>query len=167
MFKNYRKIIAALALTATLAACKPDSLKDYEPVEAGNVKSIAGTWTGTSVLQRDNDSERKNFPYKSMDITSAVDFGKVKITLQESNGQPTNFTIDQATAAAPIFNISSGTWKVDNASKVGTITLVNGTDSIKMVLGSYNLLRENKMKLTRAKTLLGKDVVTYEFNFSK
>jgi hypothetical protein len=167
MFKNYRSIVAMLALTAVLAACKPERLKDYEPVVAGDVKSISGTWTGASVLQRDNDSERKNFPYKSMDITGTLDFTKVKITLQEANGQPTNFTVDQSAAAVPIFKFTSGKWIVDNASKVGLITLVNGTDSIKMVLGSYMLLQQNKMKLTRAKTLLGKDVVTYEFNFSK
>lgn len=167
MFKNYRSIAAILAITFVIAACKPEGAKDYEAVVAGDVKSVAGTWNGTSVLQRDNDHERKNFPYKSMDITGTVDFTKVKITLQESNGQPANFTIDQAAAAIPIFKITSGKWIVDNASKVGLITLINGTDSIKMVLGSYMLLQENKMKLTRAKTLLGKDVVTYEFNFSK
>lgn len=166
MFKTYRSILAVLAITAILAACKPESLKDYVPVETGGVKSIAGTWTGSSVLQRDNDAERKNFPYKSMDITNTLEFNKVKLTLNENNGQPAGFTIDHGTAPR-IFKITTGTWKVDDASKVGVITLMNGTDSIRMILGNYNLIRDNKMKLTQSKQLLGKDVITYEFNFSK
>lgn len=166
MFKNYKSFFSVLAITAVMAACTPEKIKDYEPVESGNVKSIAGTWTGTSVLQRDNDAERKNFPYKSMDITNVLEFNKVKLTLNESNGQPAGFTIDHGTAPR-IFKITTGTWKVDDASKVGVITLVNGTDSIRMILGNYNLVRDNKMKLTQSKQLLGKDVITYEFNFSK
>lgn len=165
--KKYYKSIGTLLLgVALLTACKPDAVKDYEPVTSGNVKSIAGTWTGSSVLQRDNDAERKNFPYKSMDITSALEFNKVKITLLESNGQPTTFTIDHGTAPK-IFRLTAGTWKVDDADKVGMISLINPGDTIKLVLGSYNLLSESKMQLRQAKTLLGKDAVTYEYNFSK
>lgn len=166
MFKTYRSICALLAITAVLAACKPESLKDYEPVTTGDVKAIAGTWTGTTVLQRDNDAERKNFPYKAMDVTNTLEFNKVKLTLQENNGQPAAFTIDHGTAPR-IFKLTSGTWKVDDASKVGVITLMNAGDSIRLILGNYNLIRDNKMKLTQSKTLLGKDVITYEFNFSK
>ncbi|MGB8190722.1 MAG: DUF5004 domain-containing protein [Chitinophagaceae bacterium] len=166
MMKTYKQITLALAVTAALAGCRPESVKDFVPVESGNVKSIAGTWTGTTVLQRDNDAERKNFPYKSMDITSALDFTKVKLTLAESNGQPTTFTIDHGTAPR-ILKFTSGTWKVDNADKVGTISLINPGDTIKMILGSYNLISQNKMTLRQSKTLLGKDAITYEFNFSK
>lgn len=164
---NSHKIITLFfAGTLALAACKPDAVKDYEPVSSGSVKSVAGTWTGSSVLQRDNDAERKNFPYKSMDITSALEFNKVKITLLENNGQPTTFTIDHSTAPK-IFRLTTGTWKVDNTDKVGIISLINPGDTIKLVLGSYNLLSQGKMQLRQAKTLLGKDAVTYEYNFSK
>ena len=149
-----------------LAACKPDNAKDYVPVVTGNVKSVAGTWTGSSVLQRDNDAERKNFPYKSMDVTNVLEFNKVKLTLAESNGQPTTFNIDHG-GAPQIFRLTSGTWKVDNTDKVGIISLINGTDTIKLTLGSYTLLANNKMMVKQSKTLLGNEVITYEFNFSK
>lgn len=167
MMKTYKKITLALAATLVLAACKPDKVKDYQPAELGSVKSIAGVWKGTSVIQRDNDAERKNFPYKSQDITSFVDFTKVKLTLQENNGQPTTFSVDQAGAAVNIFKFSTGTWKVDNAGKVGTIALINSNDTIRLVLGNYGLLSQNTMMLKQAKTLLGTEVITYEFNFSK
>ena len=165
MLKKTKALTVALAMI-TLAACTPDDTKDYVPVVTGNVKSIAGTWTGSSVLQRDNDAERKNFPYKSMDITGVLEFTKVKLTLAESNGQPTTFTIDHG-GAPQIFRLTSGTWKVDNVDKVGTISLINPGDTIKLTLGSYSLLASNKMLVKQSKTLLGKDVITYEFNFSK
>ena len=165
MLKKTKAFTVALAMI-TLAACRPDDTNDYVPVETGSVKSIAGTWTGSSALQRDNDAERKNFPYKSMDITSVLDFTKVKLTLQESNGQPTTFTIDHG-GAPQIFRLTSGTWKVDNADKVGMIQLINPGDTINLTLGSYGLLSSNKLLVKQSKTLLGKEVITYEFNFSK
>lgn len=162
-----RKIVTVtLAAMIALAACQPDEAKDYVPVESGNVKSVAGTWTGTSVLQRDNDAERKNFPYKTMDVTGALEFNKVKLTLVESNGQPTTFTVDHG-GAPQIFRLTSGTWKVDDVAKVGTISLINANDTIKLTLGSYNLIAQNKLMLRQSRTLLGKEVITYEFNFSK
>ena len=166
MMKTYKQIAMALVAVAVLSACKPDEMKNYEPVESGTIKLVAGTWTGTSVLQRDNDSERKNFPYKNMDVTGFLDFTKVKLTLQESNGQPTTFSVDHGTAV-PIFKITTGTWKVDNAEKVGTLWLINAADTIKLTLGTYDLLSQNKMQLRQSKTLLGRDAITYEFNFSK
>lgn len=166
MLKKNKALSIALAAMVALAACQPDEAKDYVPVETGGVNSVAGVWTGSSVLQRDNDAERKNFPYKSMDITSVLEFTKVKLTLQESNGQPTTFTVDHG-GAPQIFRLTSGTWKVDNAKKVGLISLINAGDTIHLTLGSYNLIAQNKMQLRQSRTLLGKEVITYEFNFSK
>jgi Domain of unknown function (DUF5004) len=166
MFKKSKAVSIALAAMIVLAACTPDDTKDYVPVVSGNVKSVAGVWTGSSVLQRDNDAERKNFPYKSMDITGVLEFNKVKLTLQENNGAPTTFTVDHG-GAPQIFRLTTGTWKVDDTEKVGMISLINNNDTIRLTLGSYNLIAENKMKLTQSRTLLGKEVITYEFNFSK
>ena len=158
-------VFAAVA-AVMITSCQPEKMKDYEPVVTGGVESIAGTWTGTTVLQRDMDAQRKNFPYKTQDITNVLEFNKVKLTLTASGGQPTTFNIDHG-SAPPIFKITSGTWKVDNAQKVGTIALINGTDTINLVLGSYSLLASNKMLLKQSKTLLGVEVINYEFNFSK
>jgi hypothetical protein len=167
MIKTFKPLLLMLAVTLALASCKPESIKDYEPVELGSVKTIAGVWTGSSVTQIDNDAVRKNFPYKTMDVTGLLEFNKVKLTLQQNNGQPAGFTIDHGTAP-PIFKLTSGTWKVDNTEKVGTVSLINGTDTVKMTMGSYNLFASNKMLLRQAKkNELGVDVITYEFYFSK
>ena len=65
-----KNILQSLALGAfLLGACKPDKIKDFTPRTEGDVASLTGTWKGSSVLQRDNDAERKNFPYKSEDVT--------------------------------------------------------------------------------------------------
>ena len=166
MTRIFSTLLIMLVATVVITSCQPDKMKDYEPVTTGGVESIAGTWTGTTVLQRDMDAQRKNYPYKTQDISSTLEFNKVKITLVANAGQPTTFNIDHGTAP-PIFRITSGTWKVDNAQKVGNISLINGADTIKLVLGSYNLLASNKMMLKQSKTLLGVEVINYEFNFSK
>ncbi len=166
MKKTFRTLAATLAAIVVLVACQPDKLKDFQPVESGGIDDIAGTWTGVNVLQRDNDAERKDFPFKTMDVTNALEFTKVKLTLQASNGQPTTFNIDHGTAPE-IFRLKSGTWKVDNVDKVGVISLINPGDTIRLVLGPYSHLAADKMLLKQSKTLLGKDAITYEFNFSR
>jgi len=159
------QIFACLALMATLVvSCSPDPIKDYVPVNNGSVSNITGTWNGVSVNQRDISAENKNFPYKSMDITSAMQFNNVKLTLN-GTGSGT-FTINYGPAPA-FFKFSTGNWSVDNQEKVGKIYLVNGTDSMTLVLGSYNHFLQNKMQLTQTKTLLGKPAIVYEFMFSK
>lgn len=158
-------ILAGFALvTAGLIACSPDAIKDYVPVNNGSVTNITGTWNGVSVNQRDVSAENKNFPYKSMDITNALQFNNVKLTL---NGTSSGTFAFNYGAAPQFFKFSTGNWSVDNSEKVGKLYLVNGTDTMTMVLGSYNYLLQNKMQLTQTKTLLGKPAIVYEFMFSK
>jgi hypothetical protein len=155
-----------LSLMLLLTACQPEKIKDFVPRTEGNVASLSGQWKGVSVLQRDNDAERKNFPYKSEDVTSTLEFTKVKLTLNSANGQPGTFTIDYGGAPA-FLKLISGSWKVDNVSKVGKLSLYNGSDTVNLTLGSYLSIAQSNLQLKQAKTLLGKDVITYEFNFSK
>ena len=159
-------ILTVFMITVFIAACQPESTKNYIPRKSGDVASVTGTWKGTSVVQRDNDAERKNFPYKTQDITAALDFTKVTLTLTSSSNLPGTFTINYGGAPA-YFKISSGQWKADNISKIGKIQLFNGNDTINLVMGSYLLLDQNKLQVKQAKSLLGKEAVTYEFNFSK
>jgi len=164
--KSLKNKILFIAVVAAFAGCRPEKIKAFEATESGSVNSIAGLWKGSTVIQRDNDAERKNFPYKSQDVTSAMGFNQYKLTLNATNGQPSTFAIDYGTGV-PFFKFTSGNWKVDNATKVGTITLYNGNDSAKFVLGAYNLIDQGKLLLKRSKQLLGKDAITYEFNFIK
>jgi hypothetical protein len=164
---NRKNILQMLAIsTMLICGCQPDKINDYVPRTAGDVASVTGTWTGTSVLQRDNDAERKNFPYKSEDVTSTLEFTKVKITLNSADGQPTTFGIDYG-GAPPFLKLTSGGWKVDDAKKIGKISLYNGLDTVKFTLGNYLLINQSKLQLQQGKSLLGKDVITYEYNLSK
>lgn len=158
-------IITAIAALA-MPGCQPDKIDAYVPREAGNVASITGTWKGVSVIQYDNDAVRKNFPYKTQDITSVLEFTKVTLTLNSSNNQPGTFTINYGTAPA-FFKLTSGNWKADNSSKIGKMELVNGTDTVRFTMGSYLLLDQNKLRIVQSKSLLGKEQVTYEYTFSK
>lgn len=163
---SMRNKILVIGTLVALAACRPEKIKPFEKGDSGSVNSIAGVWKGSTAIQRDNDAERKNFPFKSQDITSALGFTQYKLTLNATNGQPSTFTIDYGTGV-PFFKFTSGNWSVDNSEKVGKIKLYNGLDTAQFVLGAYNLIGQDKLLLKRSKQLLGKDAVTYEFNFIK
>jgi hypothetical protein len=163
---SMRNKILIIGILVAFAACRPEKIRPYEKGEAGSVNSIAGVWKGSTAIQRDNDAERKNFPFKSLDITAPLGFTQYKLTLNAANGQPSNFTIDYGTGV-PFFKFTSGNWEVDNTEKVGTIKLYNGLDTAKFVLGAYNLIDQDRLLLKRSKQLLGKDAITYEFNFIK
>ena len=164
----HKIIFSSLLVTTAILfyCCKPETIKTYETIESGDLNSIVGVWKGQSVTQRDNDAERKNFPYKSMDVTAPLSFAEVKLTLNASNNQPSTFNIDYGTAPK-LFKLTSGNWKVDNTQKVGKLWLYNGLDTVKLTLGSYNLIANNKLQLVWEKALLGKSAITYESQFTK
>ena len=164
--KTILTIITAIVSTVVFPHCQPDDAKVYVPREAGSVTSVTGVWKGVSVTQRDNDAEKKNFPYKTQDVTSVLDFTKVTLTLNSSANLPGTFTINYGTAPA-FFKLTSGNWKVDNVNKIGVLQLYNGNDTVNLVMGTYLLLDQNKLRIVQSKSLLGQAVVTYEFNFSK
>ena len=93
-------ILAVFIITVFVTACSPDSAKNYIPRKTGDVASITGTWKGTLVTQRDNDAELKNFPYKTQDITTVLDFTKVTLTLNSSSNLPGTFAINYGGAPA-------------------------------------------------------------------
>lgn len=166
MKKYLIMIVAALVFVGF--NCSPEDLKPFEPVNHGEVASLYGTWKGLSVNQRDIGAESKGFPYKNEDMTSTLGFTNVKVTLNGTASAPSTFTIDYGTAPQ-FFKFNAGNWKVDNASKVGKVYLINAanTDTITMVMGSYQDQMNNKLSFTQTKTLLGSPVIVYEYKFSK
>jgi len=166
MKKNLTIITLAFALL--WAACSPEELKTYVPVSNGEASSLYGTWKGTAVNQRDIGAEAKGFPYKNEDMTGALGFTSVKVTLNGSGNAPSNFTIDYG-GAPPFFGFSSGNWKVDNPSKVGKVFLINGAapDTVTLVMGSYQDVLNSKLSFVQTKTLLGQPAIVYEYKFSK
>jgi hypothetical protein len=166
-----KKNLTILTLTLAIiigAGCTPEDLKPYTPVANGDVNGLFGTWKGTSVIQRDVSAESKGFPYKNEDMTTALAFTNVKVTLNGSASAPTTFAIDYG-SAPNFFKFNSGNWKVDNPEKVGKVYLINatGTDTITMTMGSYQEVLNNQLSLVQTKTLLGQPAIIYEYKFSK
>jgi hypothetical protein len=162
--KTINSLLAVSVLAVSVWSCRPDEIKEYSAVNNGSATSLVGTWNGASVIQRDVGAENKNFPYKSQDITSALQFNTLKLTLNGSTSG--TFSINYG-SAPQFFKFSSGNWTVDNVNKVGKLYLVNGVDSIVLDMGSYNYLLQNKLQLKQTKFLLGKPAIIYEYLFTK
>jgi hypothetical protein len=166
MKKNF--IILSMVLALLWSGCSPEDLKSFTPVSNGEVSALYGTWTGVSVNQRDIGAEAKGFPYKNEDMTSALGFTNVKVTLNGSASAPTNFTIDYG-GSPQFLGFSTGNWKVDNTDKVGKVYLINvaTADTATLVMGSYQDILNNKLSFVQTKTLLGQPAIVYEYKFSK
>jgi hypothetical protein len=164
----FKKAVVVAIIATVFWACRPEAIKPYDgsAVQNGSVSSIAGVWSGSSVTQRDNGAENKNFPYKTEDITTVLQATKWKLTLNATGNTPTSFAIDHGTGV-PYFMNTTGSWKVDDVNKVGKVYLINGTDTTMFTLGSYQNLLNNKLFFKQEKLLLGKPAITYEFTFSK
>jgi Domain of unknown function (DUF5004) len=163
-----KKITFIIAISGLLlfAACKPESLKDYQTFSSASITSLKGVWKLSKVTQTDEDSRRKLFPYKTLDLTSSLKLTDVVLTLNGDATAPTNFTINYG-AAPQVFKISTGTWKLDDNNKPGKLWIINGVDTTKFTLGAYSQLANNKMSLKQFKSLGATQMITYEYEFSK
>jgi hypothetical protein len=159
------KSIIFCSLVLLAASCKPD-IPEFQYIAEKSVENISGQWKGVSVLQRDNDAERKKFPYQSMDITDFLGFQAFKLTLNSANGAPTTFTIDNGTSL-PLFKFTTGSWTVNNAKQVTEIKLFNGADTAVLNLSPFSNLKQQKATFAYSKKLSGKPVITYELTLSK
>lgn len=159
-------IIAAFAGLMLFYACQPETLKEYTPYSGFELANLQGTWKITRITQTDEDAKRKNFPYKTLDVTPYLDLSGITLTFNISGTQPSTFEANYG-PAPKVFNLSSGTWMLDNVGKPGNLSLINGTDTTKFVLGSYNLLPNNRLLLKQTKYLGTTPVISYEYEFSK
>jgi hypothetical protein len=165
---NMKKIACLFALAALLylSGCKPASLNEYDSYSAANVAALAGNWKLTKAVQGDEDSKRKAFPYKTLDITNVLNLTEIRLALVSSGGNPTTATVNYG-AAPRIFKITSGNWLLDNKDKPGQLWLANATDTTKFILGSYGSIANDKITLKQTKNLGTTSMVTYEYEFSR
>lgn len=163
-----KKITCIIAISGLLlfAACKPESLKDYQSFSAVNLSSFQGTWKISKVTQSDEDSKRKLFPYKTLDLTTSLNLTDIALTLNTASAAPAGFTVNYGTAPK-VFKITSGSWILDDINKPGKLSLINGTDTVKFTLGAYSQLANKKLVLKQIKSLGGTAMVTYDYEFSK
>ncbi|WAC42481.1 DUF5004 domain-containing protein [Pedobacter sp. SL55] len=160
------KYLSLLACILFTFGCKPE---DFGPItsKVEVVKQMQGTWGLTKVTQVDQDAATKGFPYKELDITNIYPYKDLTIALQgDASGNPTNFAITNGNAPK-IADLTSGTWTVDDATAPTAITLKNGTVTNMLKLGSYAGLSSGKLYLTRNKSINGKVIISYKYEFTK
>ncbi len=163
-----KKITTIIAISALLvyAACKPESIKDYQSSSAYSLEAFQGQWKITKVTQTDEDSKGKLFPYKTLDLTSVMSLTDIVLGLNVASATPANFTLTYGNAPK-IFKLSAGNWKLDDNNKPGKLWLINGTDTTKFTIGSYNQLVNKKLLLKQIKYLGTAAMITYDYEFSK
>lgn len=159
-------LITAISGLLFFAACKPESLKDYESYSSVSLNSIQGQWKISKVTQTDEDSKRKLFPYKTLDLTSSLSLSTISLTLNTTTGTPSTFAVNYGTAPS-VFKISAGNWQLDDINKPGKLWLINGVDTVKFTLGAYSMLDNKKLLLKQVKSLSGTAMITYDYEFSK
>lgn len=156
-----------------LFSCKPDN--DFTIGQPQNrINQLAGTWKLQNVIQIDLDAQNKNFvdPARpdinliQQDITDIAPFTEMALTFANDGGNPSTFTINYG-AAPKIFKLTSGTWRVDDIKTPGRINLINGTDTMKTILGSVNNLSAGMLTLQLIKSQGTKPVIQYNYNFKK
>jgi len=157
--------IILLVFIAAIAGCKPADLPGIgDPND--KLKFVEGNWQLDKVVQYDLNAVKYNFPYKQVDVTSVAPFTQFKLSFTLSNGGPGNFTTTPG-SSPKIIPLSDGNWKVDDVKIPQKINLIKGTDTVKMMFGSYNTLQQGTLLLQRVKNIDGKDVLRYDYYFKK
>jgi hypothetical protein len=161
-----KKIFSAhIILVFLLMACRPESLK---PIGERNnyLTQLPGTYKITKVVQSDVKAVKNNWPYKTLDITNRFPFAEFELTINASTGNSGAFTTKAGNAPAVISH-ASGNWSVDNADAPKQIYFVSANDTVRLELGNYTSLRNNQLMLRRVRTLDGKPVIQYDYEFTK
>jgi Domain of unknown function (DUF5004) len=164
-----KKIAITLVALCSLVlwSCKPEAIKDYEaPSSSFKVSDLSGTWKCNNIMQTDEDAVTKGFPYKSVDLTQAVNAAQIKFTINMNGSNPGTFAIDHGTALK-VFKSTAGNWLVNNPSKPSQMWFANGTDTVKFTIEGYNNFANRKMVLKRPRLLGTKTVSTYTYSFDK
>jgi hypothetical protein len=166
---NMKRISSIIAILAAIliSGCKPENYKPVGKLESPTA-SLAGTWKITSVTQKDEDAANKGFPYQTADLTQVFPYTDFILTLNMNGTTPTTFTTTPGNSPL-IINLASGNWIVDDPSYPKVLTLISGTDSATVTLGSYPTGPNTSLKITQAKrdASSGKLLISYSYVFSK
>lgn len=160
------KYLSIMICILSIFGCKPET---FGPItsDVQVLKQMQGTWNLTKVVQVDQDAKTKGFPYKELDITNIYPYKDLVIALQvDASGNPSAFTITNGNAPK-IADLTSGNWTVDNNVAPTVITLKNGAITNNLSLGSYAGLSSGKFYLTKNKSVNGKVIVSYQYEFTK
>lgn len=170
--KRSIKIIFSVILVAVLfSGCRPEEFK-----EIGEVRdipaSMGGVWKLTKVTQKDEESARKGFPYSELDLTSLFPYTQFTLNLNvDNNLSPSTFTSTPG-SSPDIIGLSSGTWRLDDATAPTRINFTQGATTKSVTLGSYPLGGNTKLKFKIDKrdadpAANNKLLISYTYEFTK
>lgn len=160
------KYLSIMICILTVFGCKPE---EFGPItsEVNVVKQMQGTWGLTKVTQVDEDAKTKGFPYRELDITNIYPYKDLTVVLQlDASGKPTTFSITNGNSPK-ISSLNTGDWTVDNQLAPTAITLKNGNLTDALSLGAYTGLSSGKLYLKRNKSIAGKLILSYQYEFTK
>ena len=161
-----KKYFPAYMFFLLLFACQPEALK---PVGDRNdyLVQMPGTYKLTRVVESDVKAVKNNWPFKTLDITNKLPFREFELTMNAiTSGGTGNFTSKPGNSPA-VIKFTSGNWSVDNADAPKQVFFVSNNDTVRMEIGNYTNLRNNQLTLRRVRTLDGKPVIQYDYEFTK
>ena len=172
MFMKYTKILFPILMLAILfSACRPDGFKEIG--ESRDIPaSMGGVWKLTKVIQKDEESARKGFPYSELDLTTVFAYTQFSLTLNvDNNLSPSTFTSTPG-SSPDIIGLTSGTWKVDNAAAPTKIDFTQGATTSSVTLGSYPVGGNTNLKFRVEKrdadpAANNKLLISYTYEFTK
>ena len=165
MLNMKTRFILFFALVAAFTGCKPESLPGIgEP--QNKLQDVQGNWQLEKVVQSDLNAIKYNFPYKELDVTGVAPFSQFKLNLTNTNGGSGTFTTTPG-GAPVIIPLADGKWEVDDVNTPKKLNLIKGTDTVKMMIGSYNTLSAGTLHLQLVKNDGAKDLLRYDYYFKK
>jgi hypothetical protein len=160
-----KKLFPAYLLFLLLVACQPETFKPIGD-RTSYMKEIPGAYKLTRVIQSDIKAVKNNYPFKTLDLTTKFPYTDFELSMNTATGTAGTFTTKQGNSPT-VIRLASGNWSVDNADAPKRIYFVNGTDSVKLEIGNYISLRNKQLTLRLVRTLDGKPVINYDFEFTK
>jgi hypothetical protein len=166
----YKYLIVVMVLAFS---CRPDEFPEIGERSA-ILPFLKGTWSISSVIQIDNDAERKGYPLfaQLQNITEDFPYDQFRLTLNlNADDTPSTFTVELGDSPNIVGEgVLSGIWEVDDLDFPSLITFTDDSEST-IQLGSLSELATGKLvvKVVR-KQLKGSlfvPVVTYNYVLRK
>lgn len=156
-----------LSIAALAVSCRPDKYEVMSIAEKP-VDNLTGTWKLTKVIQKDEQSEIKNSPYVSMDVTNLLPYNTMSIRLDSKDGVPTNFVVTPGTAPQVIKN-NTGKWLINDTKQPTKARFINGVDTTYIDINSYPRSFDNsfELKVYKYEQPSGKLAQSYTYQFTK
>jgi hypothetical protein len=172
MKKVLNKLLLPVFLVLAFYSCRPDNFKDLG-TPSNVTSSLAGTWKLNKVIQTDEDAKNKGFTYtpiniQQLDVTNIFPYTDFKFTLNMNGSTPSTFTTTPGNAPK-IIKLTTGNWVIDDPNYPKVISMINGTDTAKITLGSYPMGSSPVLKVTSEKrdASTGKLLISYSYEFIK